>query len=326
MRDWNSEGIPMKLVIQIPCFNEEANLDRTIRDLPVRIDGIDSIEILVIDDGSTDRTISVAHDCGVHHVLPLNSHLGLARAFSEGIRYSIYQLQADIIVNTDADNQYQAGFIADLIRPILDNTADITVGCRPIHRIPHFSTSKKLLQKTGSAMVRFLTGFKVDDAASGFRAYSRRAARRIKIVSDFTYTIESLIQASRSGLRLKSIPVEVNPPVRPSRLFRGAFGYIARQIMTMFRIWALYSPVKLFVRTGLLNLVLGGGLLIRFVYYYISSWPEPSGKVQSLIISSVFLMFGFFLVLIGVIADLLAINRRLTEDVIDRLDEIDIKG
>lgn len=315
----------MKLIIQIPCFNEESSIEKTISELPSQIDGIDTIQILIIDDGSTDRTIEVAQSSGAHHILPLHAHLGLAMAFSEGLRYSTYHLNADVIINTDADNQYKAQYIPNLIAPILAGIADITVGCRPIEQIPHFSPTKKVLQKLGSATVRFLTGYQIDDAASGFRAYNRRAARRLKIVSDFTYTIESLIQASRSGLRLKSVPVEVNPPTRPSRLFRGSLGYLSRQLTTMIRIWALYSPVKLFSRSGIVSLALGFFLFFRFLFYYFAAYPNPAGKVQSLIVASVFLTFGFLLILIGVIADLLGINRRLTEDIIDRLDEMNVR-
>ncbi len=308
----------MKLIIQIPCFNEAETLPRTIRDLPAQIEGIDKIEILVIDDGSTDKTVEVARKLKVDHILSLPSNLGLARAFSRGLKYAVH-LNADIIVNTDADNQYQGECITDLIRPILENKADIVVGCRPISEIPHFSPVKKWLQKTGSRMVQFLTQTRISDVTTGFRAYSKYAAQKLHVFSDFTYTIETLIQASRNGMRIQGVGVKVNPPTRKSRLFVSNWYYIRRQTATILRVWSLYSPVKLFTRSGFISLGLGSALLLRFLYYYLSCWPAPSGKVQSLVIASIFLTFGFFLMLIGVVADLIAVNRRLLEEILDHL-------
>ncbi|MBN1356411.1 glycosyltransferase family 2 protein [bacterium] len=312
----------MKLIIQIPCFNEAETLPETIRALPDSIEGVDSIELLVIDDGSTDGTADIARSLNVHHVLELPVHQGLAKAFSAGLKYAV-RSNADIVVNTDADNQYDAACIADLIGPVLHNRADLVVGSRPIDAIPHFSPTKKLLQKTGSRMVRFLTGLNIPDVTSGFRAYSYHAARRLRVFSEFTYTVETLIQASQSGFRIVSVPVQINPPARKSRLFRSNWYYIRRQTATMIRIWALYSPVKLFARSGYFFLGLGAVLFFRFIYYYLSSWPNPSGKVQSVVVSAVCILTGFFLVLIGVIADLIAVNRRLNEEILDNIDRFE---
>ncbi len=309
----------MKLVIQIPCFNEAGTLKETVSELPVTLPGFDEIEVLVIDDGSTDDTVRIAGELGVK-ILKLGHHQGLAKAFALGLKESV-RLGADIVVNTDADNQYQAGCIPELIKPILADQADIVVGCRPIDQIAHFSPTKKLLQKFGSRMVRFFAGTKVPDMTSGFRAYSRSAARKLRVFSDFSYTIETIIQAGRNGLRVFWVPITINPPTRPSRLFTSNWHYIRKQTVTIIRIWSLYSPVKLFSRAGIAGLGLGMLLFLRFIFYYIASWPGPSGKVQSLVIASILLIFGLLLLLIGVLADVIAINRKLLEDVLDHLDE-----
>ncbi len=311
----------MKLVIQIPCYNEAETLPATLADLPVQIPGIDTIEILVIDDGSTDATSKIAAELGVHKVITFPSHRGLATAFSRGLKEA-GRMRADIVVNTDADLQYPGRCIPDLIRPISEKRADIVVGCRPIEDIRHFSTVKKRLQRLGSQAVMWLTGIKVPDVTSGFRAYSRRAVRRLKIFSDFTYTIETLIQAAKSGLQVVAIPTEVNAPTRPSRLFRSNWYYIRRQIATIFRIWALYSPGKLFNWSGLISLSSGGLLLFRFLFFYVIRFPEPSGKIQSLVVASILLSLGFSLILFGVVTDLVGVNRRLLEETIDRLDSM----
>jgi glycosyltransferase involved in cell wall biosynthesis len=313
----------MKLIIQIPCYNEAETLPGTIKALPKKLDGISTIEVLVIDDGSTDGTAEIARKLGVTHVVELSSHQGLAKTFAMGLKYAVRE-KADVIVNTDADNQYSADSISTLIQPILSGKSDLVVGCRPIESISHFSKIKKILQRSGSRMVQLLTGLEIPDVTSGFRAYSYLAARKLKIFSDFTYTIESLIQTGHSGLRIVSVPVDVNPPTRESRLFVSNWYYIRRQVATILRIWALYNPMKLFSRSGFTFLGLGGLLVIRFIYFYLASWPEPSGKVQSLIIAAVLLLTGFFLVLIGVIADLIAVNRRLTEEMMEQIDHLDI--
>ncbi len=308
----------MKLVIQIPCYNEAGTLARTIEDIPKEIPGIDELKILIIDDGSTDDTVEIARKMGAE-VLSMPYHQGLAHAFASGIRHAL-SMGADIIVNTDGDNQYQGRFISNLIQPVIKGDADMVIGCRPFDEIEHFSRIKTFLQKAGSRVVQFLTGVKIPDVTTGFRAYSRTAARRMKIFSDFTYTVETLIQAAKSGLRVATVPIKTNPPTRPSRLFRGNWYYVRKQTGTILRVWALYSPVKLFSRSGFICLVLGSALFFRFFYYYLISWPEPSGKVQSLLIAAIFFIFGFFLILIGVLADLIGVNRRLIEELHDRAE------
>ncbi len=304
----------VKLFIQIPCFNESRTLAQTISDFPDSIPGIDTITVLVIDDGSSDDTVTVARELGAE-VFELPTHKGLAHAFARGIRHAV-ALGADIIVNTDGDNQYRGECIPELIQPILSGKADMVVGCRPIGEIPHFSRIKKFLQTYGSRVVQFFAGADVPDVTSGFRAYSRSAARQLRIYSDFSYTVETLVQAGQSGIRIAQIPVAINPPTRPSRLFVSNWFYIRKQVATLFRIWSLYNPVKLFSRTGFISLGLGGLLLIRFLYYYLAAWPDPSGKVQSVIIAAILILFGFFTILSGVLADLIAVNRRLLEDLI----------
>jgi len=311
----------MKLVIQIPCYNEAKTLPTTIRDIPSDIPGIDSVELLVIDDGSSDGTADVAKKLGVDHILTLPTNQGLARAFASGLKYAI-SLKPDIIVNTDGDNQYAGASIPDLIKPIIERKADLVVGCRPISNIPHFSLFKKFLQKLGSRMVRLFTGIDISDVTTGFRAYSLFTAQKLKIFSNFTYTIETLIQASQIGIKIISVPVEINPPTRKSRLFINNWYYVRRQAGTILRIWSLYSPVKLFWRCGYTFMIMGGFLFLRFCYYYFISFPDPSGKVQSLLVAAVFILSSFFLILIGVIADLISVNRKLVEEVLDQINSI----
>ena len=314
----------MKLVIQIPCYNEAKTLPDTLRDLPTTLPGIDEIEILVIDDGSTDETVAVAKEHGVHRVISFPYNQGLAKAFARGLQEAAH-MDADILVNTDADNQYPGKYIQDLIVPIVTGNADMVVGCRAMHRIQHFSPTKKRLQRLGSKMVMWLTGAAIPDVTSGFRAYSARAVREIKVFSDFTYTVETIIQAARSGLQLQAVEIDINPPTRPSRLFHSNFYYIRRQATTILRIWAMYSPGKLFNDSGLASLATGSLLLARFVFYYFISYPEPSGKVQSLIVASILMSLGFSLLLFGVVTDLIGVNRHLMEDTLNRLDNLERK-
>lgn len=300
-----------KLIIQIPAFNEEKTLGITIDALPKSIDGVDEIEVLVVDDGSCDNTVEVAKAHGAKYVLSNEKNLGLAKTFLRGIKKSV-ELGADIIVNFDADNQYSADNIKDLIKPLLEKKADIVIGTRPISQIKHFSPVKKMLQKLGSMVVRLVSSTDVEDAPSGFRAMSARAAKEINIYDNFTYTLEMIIQSKVKGLNILSVPIEVNEDLRPSRLFKNSFQYILRSMVTIIRMFIVYRPFRFFAILAGFVAFLGVVLGIRFLIFYLMGMG--SGHVQSLILSAIFLIIGFQTLLLAVIADLLAINRRLLED------------
>ena len=301
----------MKLIIQIPCYNEETTLPSTIRDLPKKINGIDHIEYLIIDDGSTDKTVAVASKLGIHHIIKNNFNKGLAYSFKKGISHCI-EKGADIIVNTDADNQYSGHDIPKLINPILNKEADMVIGARPIMSHKEFSLLKKALQIIGSKVVRMVSGVKVDDAPSGFRAYSKETALKINVFSSYTYTLETIIQAGQLGLMVKSIPINVNPKLRESRLFKNSFIYIKRSIVTIIRIFIVYKPLKFFIPLSLLFIFIG---LIPFVRYLILFISNTSGMhLQSLILGSVLSILGLFILTLGIIADLISINRRILEE------------
>ena len=300
-----------KLIVQIPAYNEEKTLNVAINAIPKQIDGIDEIEILIIDDGSTDNTVDVAKTCGAHHVISNEKNLGLAKTFVKGIKKAV-ELGADIIVNTDADNQYNAENIKDLIKPILEKKADIVIGTRPISQISHFSPIKKLLQKLGSWVVRIVSSTNVEDAPSGFRAMNARAAKKINIYDNFTYTLEMIIQSKVKGLSIISVPIEVNEDLRPSRLFKNSFQYILRSMITITRMFIVYRPFRFFAILAGFITFLGLILGLRFLLFYVMG--DGSGHIQSLILSAIFLIIGFQTLLLAVIADLLAINRRLLED------------
>jgi len=302
----------MKLVIQIPCLNEENSLPVTIADLPKQIDGIDEIEILIVDDGSTDRTVEVAKSLGVSKIVSMGSNKGLAKAFVTGINAAL-NMGADIIVNTDADNQYSGADIQKLIQPILEGNSDIVIGTRPVTKIKDFSLLKKILQKLGSMVMRLLSSTKVKDAPSGFRAFSRSAALQLNIFDNYTYTLETIIQARAKGLTIECVDINVNPEMRKSRLFKNMFTYIIRSIFTMLRMFIIYRPFRFFALCGLMFLLVGLGLSGRFLYYYFTGFGK--GHIQSLIFASVFLLSGVQIGLIAVLADLISINRKLLEDI-----------
>jgi glycosyltransferase involved in cell wall biosynthesis len=305
----------MKLIVQIPCYNEAKTLPLTVKDIPRDIEGVVSVEILVIDDGSTDKTDEVAAECGAEHVLQLSNNQGLARAFAAGIDRAL-ELGADIIVNTDADNQYFGGDIPKLIKPILEGRADIVIGDREVEKLSHFSPLKKLFQAAGSASVRYVSGTDIPDAASGFRAFSREAAMRLNVVSQFTYTLETIIQAGKKRMAVAHLPVRTNEPLRKSRLFSSTGQYLKSSLATILRVYTMYEPLKVFSYLGIA--LFGAGFLIglRFVYYFIAGGSR--GHVQSLILAAVLLIVGFQLVMMGIVADLIASNRKLLEDLLYR--------
>ncbi len=306
----------MKLIIQIPCYNEEATLPATLRDLPRNLEGIATIERLVIDDGSTDRTAEVAREHGVEHIVRLPHNQGLARAFVAGIEASL-AAGADIIVNTDADNQYCAADIPKLIAPILDHRADIVIGARPIAELEHFSSAKKLLQRLGSWVVRIASNTDVADAPSGFRALSRDAARRLNVFSKYSYTLEMVIQAGQKNMTIVSVPIRTNPQTRPSRLMKSTFGYVLQSLMTIVRIFMSYSPLRFFMSLGAVPLAIGLALSARWLWLYFGGTPRA--HVPSLVAAAVCLLAGFQLMILGLVADLLSVNRKLLEDIQLRL-------
>ncbi len=302
----------MKLIIQIPCYNEEETLLTTLKEIPTQYENIDCVEILIIDDGCIDKTVEIAKEFGVQHIVSHPRNLGLARAFSTGIKKAV-ELGADIVVNLDADNQYRASDIKELLVPILDKSADIVIGNRPIETIKSFSPTKKLLQKLGSFVVRKISGADIKDAPSGFRAFNRDAAIKINIFDNYTYTMETIIQAQSKGLIIKSVPIGVNEDLRPSKLVKNNFDYIKRSCFTILRFLIIYRPFRFFMKLSLILFVLGLALGGRFLYFYLTG--SGQGHVQSLILCAILLLMGFQAMFFAVVADLLAINRRLLEDV-----------
>ncbi len=310
----------MKLIIQIPCYNEEAALAATLADLPRRVEGVDRVEVLVIDDGSTDGTGEVARRSGADHVVRHTANLGLARAFRTGLETCL-RLGADVIVNTDADNQYRGEDVAALVRPVLEGRADIVVGDRQTSGLDHFSPLKRLLQRLGSMVVRRLSGLDVPDAVSGFRALSREAALRTNIVSSFSYTIEMLIQAGHKDLQVAHVPVGVNPVRRESRLFRSLPQFIERSAATMVRAYAMYQPMRVLFGIGLVVAALGLAPIVRFLYFYLRG--EGGGHVQSLVLGGAAVTMGLAIFLIGLVADLIAFNRQLIEITLEKVRRLE---
>lgn len=310
----------MKVIVQIPCYNEAQTLPLVLADIPRQIAGVDVIEVLVIDDGSTDDTGAVALRHGADHVVRHIRNQGLARAFRTGLDTAL-QLGAEVIVNTDADHQYAGSAIPELVRPILEGRADIVVGDRQTDRLPHFSPARKLLQKVGSLAVRRVSSTRVPDAVSGFRALSRQAALRLNIVSSFSYTIEMLIQAGNERLEVVSVPVAVNPQTRESRLFRSVPQFLLQSAVTTLRTYTMYKPLRVFTWLGTVLMLIGVLPVARFLFYWLQG--QGTGKVQSLLLGGVLLVLGFVSLLIGIVADLIAFNRSLLEILLEKVRRLE---
>ncbi len=310
-----------KLIIQIPCLDEAQTLPATLADLPKSIPGVDAIEVLVIDDGSRDGTADVARACGVDHIVRLRRNKGLAAAFTAGIDASL-KAGADFIVNTDADNQYAGHEIPKLLAPLLRGEADICIGDRNIQGLRHMSWRKRQLQRLGSWVVRQVSNTTVPDTTSGFRAYTRDAALRMTIVSEFSYTLESIIQAGKKRMAIAHVPVTVNPRTRESRLFGSLFSYIKQSGATIVRIYVMYEPLKVFTYLGLS--IAGAGLLlsVRFGYYLLRY--EGFRHTNSLIVAAVLIIVGFVVLVIGLLADVNAANRKLLEDLLYRVRTLEL--
>ncbi len=313
----------MKLIIQIPCYNEAETLEIALNDLPKKIDGIDEIEYLIINDGSKDATIEVAKKWGVHYVVNFKRNKGLAKGFMAGLDACLRN-GADIIVNTDADNQYDGADIEKLVRPILEGKTDIVIGERPIDDTEHFSPLKKKLQHFGSYVVRKASKSDIPDAPSGFRAYSREAAMRMNVINEYTYTLETIVQAGRTKIAQTSVPIKTNPELRKSRLFNSMFGYVKKSMLTILRAFMMYKPMRFFNTVGAIIMTCGVALGIHFLVYLFIG--EGTGHIQSLILTSMLILVGFQTFLIGLQADLIAANRKLIEDVQYHVRKMDYDG
>lgn len=310
----------MKLIIQIPCYNEEETLPITFSQLPKQIDGIDEIEYLIINDGSKDRTVEVAKDLGIHYIVDMINNRGLAKGFITGI-HACLSLGADIIVNTDGDNQYSGYDIEKLVKPILEKKAEIVIGDRETDTINHFSLLKKNLQKLGSSVVRKASNTNVMDTTSGFRAYSRDAAMKLNVVSEYTYTLETIIEAGHKKLAIENVPIGTNKKLRDSRLFKSMWGYIKKSIITITRTYTMMKPLKVFLTIGFIFAIIGIGIGIRFIYYFLSG--TGNGHAQSLILSSVCIVVGVQSIFFAIIADAIAANRKINDELLYRMKKIE---
>ena len=310
----------MKLIIQIPCYNEEETLPAVLEGLPTRIPGISEIEVQVMDDGSSDKTAKIAREFGVQHVLQNRTNKGLARTFQLGIDHALKQ-GADIIVNTDGDNQYDGSSIPDLIKPLIDGEADLVIGDRKPAENQSFSSLKRFLQRFGSTVVRRLAGVDVDDAVSGFRAYSREAALAINVMTTFSYTTETLIHAGQHGLKVASVPIKTNPVSRPSRLFKSMGGFLSKQMVTILRSYVMYRSLNAFLLVGIIMLAIGAFPILRFLYFYFTG--DGDGRVQSLIVGSMLLLAGYITLVVALLSDTVATNRRLLETVLSKVREME---
>ena len=313
----------MKLIIQIPCYNEEETLTIALDALPKHIDGIDEIEILIINDGSKDRTVEVARAWGVNYIVNFKRNKGLAKGFMAGLDACLRN-GADIIVNTDADNQYCADDIEKLIRPIMEGKTDIVIGERPIDQTEHFSPLKKKLQHLGSAVVRVASKSTIPDAPSGFRAYSRDAAMRMNVFNEYTYTLETIVQAGRTKIAQDSVPVRTNEELRPSRLFNSMIGYVKKSMVTILRAYMMYKPLAFFATIGSIIFLLGALLGIRYIVFIFMG--TAGGHVQSLILCSTLLLIGFQTIVIGLLADVISANRKMLEDIQYRVRKMEYDG
>lgn len=312
---------PMKLIVQIPCYNEEETLPQTVRDIPTEIPGVDTVEIMIIDDGSSDRTVEVARELGVHHIVCNKHNLGLAKTFRNGLDACL-KAGADIIVNTDGDNQYCGADIPKLVAPVVAGTADMVIGDRQTDKIDHFSKAKKFLQWFGSGVVRKLAGVWVPDTVSGFRAFSREAALRLNIVSSYSYTIETVIQAGKKQLAVTSVPIRTNAKTRDSRLFKSIPDFIMRQVTTIVRMYAMYQPLRFFFAIGGVLSIIGLLPVLRFLWFYLMG--DSGGHIQSLVLGGVLLMMGFISFIAGLVADLISFNRQLQEMTLERVRKLDL--
>jgi glycosyltransferase involved in cell wall biosynthesis len=314
----------LKLIIQIPCFNEQDVVLITLSDLPKEIKGIDVIEILIIDDGSTDNTVQIAKEFGVNHIVSIPENRGLANAYIKGLDACL-KAGADIIVNTDADNQYRADDIKRLVTPIIENKVDIVIGTRPISQTEHFSYLKKKLQKIGSWVVRYASGTSVEDAPSGFRAISRDAAIRLYVFNKYTYTLETIIQAGQSGMSILSVPIRTNDDLRPSKLAKSMRSYVQRSIGTILKIFMIYRPVKSFFILGMVPFLIGLALSLRWIVLF---YLEDGGRshLPSLILSAILIIIGFQTLLFGLFAELISANRKILEENRARLRTLELRG